>query len=81
MGAELRLQLPETLYARPPLTTRLLLGPGEVIIYPEPLLPELTPRLESCALCICRDKCDPDWPNWPRLAAMRFAQSVGMDDG
>ena len=49
MGAELRLH--EMLDDRPPHTIRLLLGPGEVgevIIYPEPLLPELTRRLESC---------------------------------
>ena len=66
MWVEPRLQPPEMLDDRPPLTMRLLLGPGEVgevIIYPEPLLPELTPRLESCTLCtlcICRDKCDAD---------------------
>ena len=62
MRVELRLQLPEMLQERPPLTTRLLLGLGKVIIHPEPLLPELTPRLENSTLSICRIKCDPDRP-------------------
>ena len=47
MRVEPRLQLPEMLQAWPSLTTRLLLGPGEVIIHPEPLLSELTSGLES----------------------------------
>ena len=69
-GAELRLQLPEMLQDWPPLTTRLLLSPGEVIINTERLLSELTSCLEGSMLRVCRNKYNPDRP---RLVAMGLA--------